>query len=50
MDVESSAVDYRYSDAVPAMACGELISVTDFDHSVINAIMVPSSPDRSGIM
>ena len=43
MDVESSGIDYRYSDAVPAMACRELVSITDFDHSVISAIMIPSS-------
>ena len=50
MDAETSGIDYRSSDAAPAKDCRELMSVTDFDHSVISAMPVPASPARPGIL
>ena len=44
MDAENSGTDYRYTDTSPAVDCRELISITDFDHSVISARLVPSTP------
>ena len=43
MDAELSGIDYRQRDVTPAMACRELLSVTDFDHSVISARLVPAT-------
>ena len=43
MDAEMSGIDYRQRDVTPAMACRELLSVTDFDHSVISARLVPAT-------
>ena len=43
MDADKSGISYRHSDTLPAMDCRKLISITDFNHSVISARRVPST-------
>ena len=39
MDAEKSGINYRLIDSSPARDCRELISITDFDNSVISATL-----------
>ena len=43
MDAEKSGINYRLIDSSPARDCRELISITDFDNSVISATLRPAT-------